>query len=187
LKYPVGVPVDDLSLDMEDLSLKNDNEILNIGDMIEGRLGPQKEKLRIYDLLNAMFIGKIINISSSSVVNRARQITNINIYSNATRKHFNRRWITTRQTTGLKLMRIVKKYGWAVLLGENVFTYTLRDKVKGDCSDLNVEPHYQKHIDLVISSKEAKDIIIKLVGMVTSNIGYVKQLVQRIEDGLKLL
>lgn len=150
------------------------------------KLGPQYQQLRLYDLLITTYIGRIINVSVGGVVDRPRQSRNIKLFANNERVYFTAHVINYRQTAGLRMMYLIKLYGWAVLLSEIISTGTMRNRIRGDLSTLEVYDHWKRCIDRVITSENAKLLIINIVKRIT-NENYAMELVRRIDNGIQLL
>lgn len=134
-----------------------------------------------------MFIGKVINVSPGGLLDITRQRRNIEKFSNENRVYFNRRGVRDRQAIGLKILYLIKEYGWAVLLCDGFQITSVNCLLRNDFINLKADDHYKMCIDTIISSDKAKALIVKLVGVVTGNIGYTIELVRRIEEGIKFL
>lgn len=174
-------------MNIDNLSTIGDDEIIQIGDIIERRLGPLSNRLRIYNILIAMFIGKVINVSSGGLLDATRQRRNIGKFSNENRVYFNQRGVSDRQTAGLKILYLVKVYGWAVLLCDSFNITSVKYLSRDIFINLNADHHYKMCIDSIISSDEAKASIVTLMGVITGNVGYTTELVRRIEEGITFL
>lgn len=134
-----------------------------------------------------MFIGKVVNVSSGGLFDLKRQRQNIQKFGNDNRVYFTQRGVRDRQIAGLKILYLIKEYGWAILLCDSFQISSVKYLLRNDFINLKADDHYKMCIDSIISSDEAKALIVTLVGVVTGNVGYTIELVRRIEEGIKFL
>lgn len=159
---------------------------MRITDIYERSLSQEYQQLRLYDLLITTYIGRIINVSVDGIVNRTTRRRNISLHSNSERIHFTRRVITVRQSAGLRMMQLIKLYGWGMLLSEIVSTSTMTDVITGDLSTLEVNDYFKRRIDAIISPEDARNLVLQTAQIVAGR-EFVTEIMRRIDEGINYL